>query len=95
MTPNPHNEPRHRPDNPTQESRDELPDGRSWHETGTLPNGMRIGKLGALWYLLDEDGYAVSRGYHSISDDGTRGELGPDTYSIEPRVEPARREVDG
>lgn len=38
----------------------------SWHKTSTLVDGTRIGRLGAYWYILDEDGHAISDGYHEI-----------------------------
>ena len=45
-----------------------LPDGEtSWHKTAELPDGTPLGRLGAYWYVLDEDGRAISDGYHEIS----------------------------
>lgn len=36
------------------------------HDRGTLSDGTSVGKRGALWYVLDEDDRAVSKGYHEI-----------------------------
>lgn len=76
------------PSNPTKDP--DIPDTRNWHETGTLPCGYRVGKLGALWYVLDEDEWAVSDGYHEISDDGSEGKKGASTERVNLRGQPAR-----
>lgn len=41
--------------------------GFRWHKTSTLSDGTPIGRLGAYWYVLDEQGRAISDGYHEIS----------------------------
>ena len=74
------------PDNPTKEP--DIPNTKEWHVTGQLPNGWCVGKLGALWYILDEQGWAISDGYHEISDDGCVGKLGGTEQGIELRGEP-------
>lgn len=43
--------------------------GSRWHKRSTLPDGTPIGRLGAYWYVLDEQGRAISDGYHEISID--------------------------
>lgn len=45
-------------------------DDVEWHDTGTLSDGTRVGKLGALWYVLDAQDRAISDGYHEIHVDG-------------------------
>ena len=49
----------------------ETPDPSRWHKTVQLSDGTPIGRLGAYWYILNEDGYAISDGYHEISCDET------------------------
>lgn len=64
----------------------------SWHAEVTLPDGVSIGKMGAYWYILDEDGVPLpmknssfnfdENGFQSIKkvDDGyivnSRGSIG-------------------
>lgn len=38
-----------------------------WHATANLSDGTPIGRLGAYWYILDDDGCAISEGYHEIT----------------------------
>lgn len=38
-----------------------------WHTTSSLSDGTPIGRLGAYWYILDDDGRAISEGYHEIT----------------------------
>lgn len=40
---------------------------RRWHATSSLSDGTPIGRLGAYWYILDDDGRAISEGYHEIT----------------------------
>lgn len=37
-----------------------------WHNVTTLDDGTRVGELGSLKYILDEDGRPLSDGYHEI-----------------------------
>ena len=37
-----------------------------YHEVWNLKNKQKIGQLGSLKYLLDRDGYRISKGYHEI-----------------------------
>lgn len=37
-----------------------------WHEKSSLPDDTVVGRLGAYWYILDENGRAISDGYHEI-----------------------------
>ena len=53
----------------TLDSVPEISDRSSWHQTASLLDGTPIGRLGAYWYILDQDGYAISDGYHEISCD--------------------------
>lgn len=65
--------------------------GSSWHKTSTLSDGTPIGRLGAYWYILDEDGYAISDGYHEIflDEDGDyRGKRSTRTERIVLQSEP-------
>lgn len=62
-----------------------------WHKTSTLPDGTPIGRLGAYWYVLDEDGRAISDGYHEISLDENgeyQGKRSARTERIELYTEP-------
>lgn len=90
MAQNPYTHPSDKPTNPTKHSRDELPQHTNWHETARLPDGTRVGQLGAMWHILDEDGWAISRGYHEIerAGEGYRGKLGGKREYIELRGEP-------
>lgn len=49
-----------------------------WHEKITLPDGTRVGHVGSLQFILDEEGNPVSQGYHEIRyEDGEYvGEIG-------------------
>ncbi|MEK6835952.1 MAG: hypothetical protein AABX55_02920 [Nanoarchaeota archaeon] len=38
-----------------------------FHENGKLSNGELYGKLGALTYLLDNEGKPISKGFHTIN----------------------------
>lgn len=38
-----------------------------WHTTSSLSDGTPIGRLSAYWYILDDDGRAISEGYHEIT----------------------------
>ena len=51
----------------TPENSPEMPDPPCWHKTLRLPDGAPIGRLGAYWYILNEDGSLISDGYHEIS----------------------------
>ena len=44
----------------------EIANSVGWHKTSHLADGTPIGRLGAYWYILDEDSRAVSDGYHEI-----------------------------
>lgn len=62
-----------------------------WHQTSQLSDGTLIGRLGAYWYVLDQDGQAISEGYHEIHRDedgeyrGTRSaRTMPVTFHTEP-----------
>lgn len=64
-----------------------------WHKTSTLSDGTPIGRLGAYWYVLDEDGRAISDGYHEISVDENgayQGKRSARTERIELYTEPGR-----
>lgn len=43
-----------------------IEDPSYWHKTSYLTDGTPIGRLGAYWYLLDQNNCAVSNGYHEI-----------------------------
>jgi hypothetical protein len=47
----------------------EISDTAQWHRTSRLSDGTPIGRLGAYWYVLDDDGRAISDGYHEIHRD--------------------------
>ena len=68
----------------TPDSDTEIPDPSRWHETSRLPDGTLIGRLGAYWYILDEDGCAMSDGYHEISCDENGGYTGTRSARTEP-----------
>lgn len=44
----------------------EISDAAEWHRTSQLSDGTPIGRLGAYWYVLDQEGCAISAGYHEI-----------------------------
>lgn len=62
----------------------EIPNPLRWHKTSCLSDGTPIGRLGAYWYILDEDGYAMSDGYHKISYNETGGYTGTRSARTEP-----------
>lgn len=47
-----------------------------WHEVYTLPGGARVGQMGAMSYLIDDDGEPLTYGYHSFNHDGSKGATG-------------------
>lgn len=52
--------------NPTAQT-DEPPNEKiELHGTGTLSDGTDVGRRGGLWYVLDPEGRAVSKGYHEL-----------------------------
>lgn len=51
---------------PTPDSIPKASDPSRWHKTSSLPDGTPIGRLGAYWHILDQDGCAISDGYHEI-----------------------------
>ena len=66
----------------------------SYHERKTLADGTELGKMGSLWYILDDDGNQKSDGYHEITviTDGYRGNLGASNYILD---EDGERVTDG
>ena len=40
--------------------------GNSWHSRGELSDGTKTGTIGAMTYIVDDDGFPLSEGYHSI-----------------------------
>lgn len=70
----------------TPDSGPEIPDPSHWHKTSRLPDGTPIGRLGAYWYILDEDGSLISDGYHEISCDENGGYPGTRNARTEPVV---------
>ena len=44
----------------------ESPIPSRWHKKSSLPDGTLLGRLGAYWYILDENSCAISDGYHAI-----------------------------
>lgn len=64
--------------NPTIKTRDRDSAPKDWHEEGELPDGTPVGKAGALWFVLDNDGVPVSNGFHEIRirDNGYEGKIG-------------------
>ena len=70
----------------TPDSGPKIPDPSRWHRTSRLPDGTPIGRLGAYWYVLNEDGCAMSDGYHEISCDETGGYTGTRSARTEPVV---------
>lgn len=61
-------------------------DPSRWHKTARLPDGRLIGRLGAYWYILDEDGSMISDGYHEISLEENGGYMGTRSTRTEPVV---------
>lgn len=47
----------------------EIADSERWHKTSRLADGTPIGRLGAYWYILDDNGCAISDGFHKIDCD--------------------------
>jgi hypothetical protein len=64
----------------------EISDLSQWHKTLTLADGTLIGRLGAYWYILDQNGCAMSDGYHEISCDENGGYNGTRSARTEPIV---------
>jgi hypothetical protein len=64
----------------------EIRDPSRWHKTSRLPDGTVTGRLGAYWYILDENGWAVSTGYHEISCDEHGDYIGARSNHTEPIV---------
>ena len=44
----------------------ESPTPSRWHKKSSLSDGTVLGRLGAYWYILDENSRAISDGYHAI-----------------------------
>ncbi len=67
----------------------ESPTPPYWHKTAQLSDGTPVGRLGAYWYILDQNSCAVSDGYHEIwLEDGTyRGKRSALTETIVPEEE--------
>jgi hypothetical protein len=63
----------------------QLESNTTYHEIVTLTNGVKIGRLGAMWWILDHDGKTVSDAYHtiSVSTNGYVAELGTRTYRLD------------
>ena len=70
----------------TPENSPKMPNLTYWHKTSRLPDGTPIGRLGAYWYILDEDGSLISDGYHEISLDENGGYRGTRSARTEPVV---------
>lgn len=60
----------------------------AFHETGELSDGTSVGRLGAKWYVINDDATPISRGYHEIrvTPSGLIGRIGA---KQEPVVYPA------
>lgn len=60
----------------TDRTLDEPP--QRWHEKQPLDVDTTIGRLGSLWYVLNDDGSPISQGYHEIhaTENGYVGEIG-------------------
>ena len=58
------------------------PNNPNWHSIDTLPTGERVGKLGAMTYLINEQDEPVSRGYHEIEPGRGVGRIGNRTEPI-------------
>lgn len=71
--------------NPTVHTR-EVPNQRlNYHETAELPDGTPVGRVGAMWYVLDDQQDAISKGYHEIrpiAGDTFKGKLGDTTETF-------------
>ena len=70
----------------TPENSPEISAPSQWHKTSRLPDGTPVGRLGAYWYILDEDGGMMSDGYHEISLDENGGYRGTRSARTEPVV---------
>lgn len=66
-------------------------DPAEWHKTAELDDGSPIGKAGAVWHLLDENGRSISLGYHEIelrhNSPGYVGEIGGNREAFNPEQE--------
>jgi hypothetical protein len=58
---------------------------RHYHEHAKLEDGTRVGRLGALWYILGDGDTAVSKGFHEIipTDTGYTATLGASNYLLD------------
>lgn len=56
----------HGPTHQAATSSPEPPTPTRWHKKARLPDDTVLGRLGAYWYILDEDDRAISDGYHEI-----------------------------
>ncbi len=74
----------HGPTHQAATSRPEPPTPARWHKTARLPDGTVLGRLGAYWYILDDDGRAISDGYHEIYLDETGEYKGKRSARSEP-----------
>lgn len=63
-----------------------IPEPSHWHKTTNLPDGTSIGRLGAYWYVLDQNNCAVSNGYHEIVCDEHGDYIGKRGSHTEPVV---------
>ena len=70
----------------TPDSGPEIFEPSQWHETSRLSDGTPVGRLGAYWYILNEDGSIISDGYHEISLDENGGYRGTRSARTEPVV---------
>jgi hypothetical protein len=68
------------------ESIPDIAEHSSWHKLSSLPDGTQIGRLGAYWYILDDDGCAISDGYHEIDCDEQGDYNGKRSARTEPVV---------
>lgn len=67
----------------------EISDPARWHKISYLTDGTPIGRFGAYWYILDDNGCAISDGYHEIYCDENgdyKGTRSTQTEEIVPRV---------
>jgi hypothetical protein len=85
-------------ENPTDHTRT-VPGRNTWHDTERLPDGTLVGKAGALWYILDNNQNAISKGYHEmhVHGNGYRGKVDARWEMIElnggPDIQDDPREV--
>ncbi len=40
--------------------------GNFWHEKSTLPDGTEVGTIGAITHIINNKGFPISKGFHSI-----------------------------